>query len=71
MLELCLVLIVAAVFLPDLFFGLVLAVLWLAEKFVIGLCHLVLMALQLGASSAASLDNASTHFRAHRGSTAR
>lgn len=42
MLELLLLLVAAAVFLPDLVCGLLLAVLWLAEKIVIGACRLVL-----------------------------
>ena len=63
MLEMCLLLLVAAVFLPDVVFGRVLAVLWLVEKLVIGACHVISMLLALWAWSAGWIGNASSRRR--------
>jgi len=61
MLEMCLLLLVAAVFLPDLIFGGVLGVLWLVEKMVIGVCHLILTLLALvSAARGAGNDSVSS-----------
>ncbi|HPT50055.1 MAG TPA: hypothetical protein PKZ22_07620 [Accumulibacter sp.] len=63
MLEMCLLLLVAAVFLPDVVFGCALAVLWLAEKLVVGACQVISTGLALWDWGAGRIGNASSRRR--------
>lgn len=65
MLEMCLLLLVAAVFLPDVVFGGVLALLWLVEKLVIGACQVISMMVMVWAWSAGQIGNAWSRRRSH------
>jgi hypothetical protein len=70
MLEMCLMLLVAAVLLPDIVFGGVLALLWLVEKLVLSACQVISVMLALWAWRGASIGSAWPHRRAHRPPTA-
>lgn len=63
MLEMFVLLLVAAVFLPDLVFGGLLALLWLAEKLVLGAFQVISMLLAIWSWGAARTGNA--WFRRH------
>jgi len=63
MIEMCLLILVAAVFLPDVVFGGVLAFLWLVENLVIGACQVISMLLALWAWGAGRIGNASSRRR--------
>lgn len=70
MLEMCLLLLVVAVFLPDVVCGGLLALLWLVEKLVIGTLRVISMLLALWAWGAGWIGSVSSSRRSHLPPTA-
>lgn len=70
MLEMFLLILVVAVFLPDIVFGSALVLLWLVEKLILGVCWVISMLLALCAWVAASIGSVLPRRRRHPPSSA-